>query len=224
MTDTQVRFLKAIAERLPAERVAEVHLFPPMRQGGAETGVAVIAVEPLRIVESDAAAEAEIVPGDEVAVDAAVEVDVDDEVAVDAAVEADVDDEVAVDAAVEADVNDESPYAPEPVAETPVAAEEAFAADEAELAADAAAVEPAEPIVRHVVYSARYRYTLKGPERGKWEADVVAEADAPLITVERVVRGVRERSGETNEPERLTAAQFHALVAGEAPWTVGRSA
>ncbi len=40
------RFLRAIAEFVPAERVAEVHLFPPMQQGGLETGVAVIAAYP----------------------------------------------------------------------------------------------------------------------------------------------------------------------------------
>jgi hypothetical protein len=46
MTDeTRTRFLAAIARQLPAERVIEVHLFAAMRQGGMESGVAVIAVE-----------------------------------------------------------------------------------------------------------------------------------------------------------------------------------
>jgi hypothetical protein len=44
MTESQARFVRAILERLPAERVVELHLFPPLRQGGAETGVAVIAL------------------------------------------------------------------------------------------------------------------------------------------------------------------------------------
>jgi hypothetical protein len=48
MTDGQLgeserRFLRAIAEQVPAERVLEVHLFPPLRQGRAETGAAVVA-------------------------------------------------------------------------------------------------------------------------------------------------------------------------------------
>ena len=30
------------------------------------------------------------------------------------------------------------------------------------------------PRIRHTVYTARYRLVQKGPERGKWEADVVA--------------------------------------------------
>ncbi len=125
------RFLRAVLERVPLERVTELHLFEPMRQGGVETGIAVLAVDADR-------------PG---------------------------------------------------------------AGDD--------------PVTRrHTVFTARYRTTLKGPERGKWECDVVAEADAPLVTVEAVVRGVRDRSGEAADPERLTAEAFHALVAGDAPWTI----
>lgn len=41
--DTRERFLRAIAERLSADRVEELHLFPPLRQGGIESAVAVIA-------------------------------------------------------------------------------------------------------------------------------------------------------------------------------------
>ena len=47
MTETQQRFLRAIAERVPKERVVEVHLFPAIRQGGVETGVAVVAEQPV---------------------------------------------------------------------------------------------------------------------------------------------------------------------------------
>ncbi len=66
---------------------------------------------------------------------------------------------------------------------------------------------------RHVVFSARYRWTRKGPDRGKWEQEIVAEADAPLITVEAVVRGVRERANEEFEPERLTGDEARAIIA-----------
>ena len=58
------------------------------------------------------------------------------------------------------------------------------------------------------MYTARYRLVQKGPERGKWEADVVAEAEAPLITVDLVVRGVQRRAGEESEIVRYTAAQL----------------
>ena len=68
------------------------------------------------------------------------------------------------------------------------------------------------PRVRHTIYTARYRLVIKGAERGKWEADVVAEAEAPLITVEAVVRGVQRRAGEDSAITRFSAAQVtHAL-------------
>src|ERR1700722_18688453 len=41
--ESERRFLRAIAEQIPAERVLELHLFPPLRQGRAETGAAVVA-------------------------------------------------------------------------------------------------------------------------------------------------------------------------------------
>src|SRR6187455_3021600 len=46
MTETQQRFLRAIAERVPMGQVVELHLFPPIRQGGVETGMAVVAEDP----------------------------------------------------------------------------------------------------------------------------------------------------------------------------------
>ncbi|GAB1342163.1 hypothetical protein [Gemmatimonas sp.] len=84
----------------------------------------------------------------------------------------------------------------------------AIAADEADEAlAMAIVAAPAKP-VRHTVYTARYRYIIKGPERGKWESSIKAEADAPLITVEMVVRGVQRRAGEESEIVRYSAAQI----------------
>jgi hypothetical protein len=131
--DTRRRFLLAIAEQLAAERVDEVRVFRPIRQGGQETGVAVIAVEPER---SASDADSSTLP-------------------------------------------------------------------------------------RHIVYSARYRLLLKGPERGRWEATVTAEADAPIATVEAVVRGVLRRAGENEEPERLTGEMFRQALVAE-PWTAPR--
>lgn len=109
--EPRTRFLREIAARIPSSRVTELYLFPPMRQGGIETGVAVIALA-----------------GDD------------------------------------------------------------------------------ERSTRQTVYTATYRLTLKGPDRGKWEASLQAEADAPLLTVGAVVQGVQRRSGDEMEPERLTAA------------------
>ena len=65
---------------------------------------------------------------------------------------------------------------------------------------------------RYTVYAAKYKLTLKGPERGRWECSVVAEADAPLVTVEMVVRGVLRRSGDADEPERMSGDEARDFV------------
>ena len=45
MTETQERFLRTVLTRVPLDTVVEMHLFPPLRRGTLETGVAVIATE-----------------------------------------------------------------------------------------------------------------------------------------------------------------------------------
>ncbi|HET9011947.1 MAG TPA: hypothetical protein VFN38_09035, partial [Gemmatimonadaceae bacterium] len=70
---------------------------------------------------------------------------------------------------------------------------------------------PAAP-ARYVVYTARYRLTLKGMDRGKWEMSVTEEADAPLVTVDAVVRGVSRRSGDADETVRLSGDEFRAAL------------
>src|SRR4051812_39868930 len=144
MTDeTKTRFLAGIAAQVPAERVAEVHLFGAIRQGGQESGVAVVAVDRVPALAADAGADAG-------AADAA-------------------------DAADDTVVTDTMP-------------------------------------TRYTVYTARFRHTLKGPERGKWELAVKEEADAPLLTVDAVVRGVSRRSGEADETIRLSGDEFRAAL------------
>ena len=132
--ETRERFLRAIAERLSADRVEELHLFPPLRQGGIESAVAVIAARPLP---------------------------------------------------------------PEPPVDTPVPDSD----------------EPA----RLTVYRAHYRLVLKGPERGTWDMGLIEEADAPPPTVGAVVRGVHERAGGDDEPERLSGDAFR-LAVSDRPW------
>ena len=111
--DPRTRFLREIAARVPATRVTELYMFPPLRQGGVETGVAVVALA-----------------GDD------------------------------------------------------------------------------ESSTRQTIYTATYRLALKGLERGKWEATMHAEGDAPLLTVGAVVRGVQRRSGDEMGLERLTASDL----------------
>ncbi|HET9635828.1 MAG TPA: hypothetical protein VFP26_07825 [Gemmatimonadaceae bacterium] len=150
MIETTERFLRDIAERIGLHSVDEVRLFPPLRQGGVETGVAVVAALPLPPEPADV------------------------------------------------HVADEPPEA---LSES--AGEEFLPIEE----------EDREIIVhRHTVFTARYRHTLKGPDRGKWEVDVQAEADAPLVTVDQVVKGVMKRAGEPFEPERITASEFKTIV------------
>lgn len=154
MIETTERFLREIADRVGLNAVDEVRLFPPLRQSGVETGVAVVAALPLPPEESHAQ-------------------------------------------------TSEEP----PEALTESAGDEFLPIEE----------EDREIIVhRHTVFTARYRHTLKGPDRGKWEVDVRAEADAPLVTVDQVVRGVMKRAGEAFEPERITASAFKTIVSGAA--------
>ena len=70
----------------------------------------------------------------------------------------------------------------------------------------------ASPPRRYVVCTARYRHTLKGPDRGKWEVTVTEEADAPLLTVDAVVRGVQRRSGDVDEIVRLSGDELRAAL------------
>ena len=197
MTETQQRFLRAIAERVPAEQVVEVHLFPAIRQGGVETGVAVVAEDPRKrapepvAVTVEANGTAEVLAahhGEPESQTVAAAVDV---------AEADAPD---VDV-VEAD-------AVEPDGAEPDVSDIEAAALEPDDERDRA--EP--PLSRFTIHTARYRLTLKGVDRGKWEVDVVAEADAPLDAVEAVVRGVQRRSGEGAEPDRLSTEAFREAL------------
>ena len=155
MIETTERFLRDIAERVGLHSVDEVRLFPPIRNSGVETGVAVVAALPLP-PEPESGVHSEAEP---------------------------------------------------PEALTESAGDEFLPIEEDER----------EIVVhRHTVFTARYRHTLKGPDRGKWEVDVQAEADAPLVTLDQVVRGVMKRAGEPFEPEKISATAFKALVEGAA--------
>lgn len=127
-SETSERFLRAITAHVPAERIAEIHVFAPIRQGGIESGVAVVAAWP------------------------------------------------------------DQPSEP-PTVDTQYERE-----------------------LRPVVYTARYRLTLKGPDRGKWECTVTAEAEAPLGTVVTVVRGVQRRAGDADDATRLDGSEIRSYL------------
>ena len=71
---------------------------------------------------------------------------------------------------------------------------------------------------RPLVLTARYTHTQKGPDRGKWELEILEQADAPMLTIEKVIQGVHQRLDETVEPERLGADDLRAALA-EGVWT-----
>ena len=200
MTETQQRFLRAIAERVPMAQVVELHLFPPIRQGGVETGVAVVAEAP----------QAPVAPVDSPQLGEPIEaiepIEPIEPIESSASLEAPEPVET-----VEPLEPVETMETPEPVEtmEPVVAVEDRVDANDGTYGEGHT---PSAP--RLTIYTARYRLTLKGVDRGKWEVDVVAEADAPLAAVDAVVRGVQRRSGEGAEPDRLTSDAFReALVA-----------
>jgi hypothetical protein len=197
MTETQQRFLRAIAERVPPEQVVEVHLFPAIRQGGVETGVAVVAEDPRKRAPEPVSVTVEANGTADVAT--AHYSDAEPQTAAPAidAAEVDASESVAELDLAELDV-------PEPDASTDATVAEAEQDDGRD------DVDP--PVSRFTIHTARYRLTLKGVDRGKWEVDVVAEADAPLDAVEAVVRGVQRRSGEGAEPDRLTTESFREAL------------
>ena len=183
--DTRERFLRAITAQVPADQIAEVHLFRPLRRGGTETGVAVIAAEHA-----------------------------------DMALASDGPSPVAASAvSIAAPVAEDSTIAEEeqgPYADMPAPTQSDDVEIDAHVALEDATASAADlPPQRHTVFTARYRLTLKGAERGKWEFDVVADADAPLGTVDTVVRGVLRRAGDEEEPERLTADGVRAALDGQ---------
>jgi hypothetical protein len=135
LTETRERFLIAILAQIAAERITEIHFFSPIKQGGVESGVAVVVERAAVLPEPEHEPEPELLP--------------------------------------------------------------------AELAP-----------LRCVVHTARYRLTLKGLDRGKWEMSVAAEADAPLATVEAVVRGVQRRSGDVDDATRMDETEVRAFADG----------
>lgn len=185
--ETCTRFLGAIAKQIPADRVIEVHLFAAIRQGGVESGVAVIALEretaPSLDVDRGYAPPSDVAEAAEEETNHAVVVH----------------DQLADETAFVADetIADESPYREELPATTAV--------DEDEPS-------PTPPASRYTVYSARYRHALKGLDRGKWEVSMIEEADAPLLTIDAVVRGVQRRSGDVDETIRLSGDEFRAAL------------
>ncbi len=241
MTETQERFLRTVLSRVPLDSVVELHLFPPIRRGTLETGVAVIATvlppAPVAMlmeeeISADTPAEMSSAEdgddGDSAVLDSDAACANDEGAVLDSdAAEIEMTDD-AIDeprtaSAVQSEpaVDDDSPYLDEPEAAAASAAHDADAANEADMteAADDVddAVDTVAPLAipspRMRILTAAYRHTIKGIDRGKWSVDVQEEADAPLDAVEAVLRGVRHRSTEPADPEQVSHEALTALVA-----------
>jgi hypothetical protein len=145
MTETQQRFLKAIAERVNGGNVAEVRLYPTVRVGPIESGVAIVATKETMPVE---------------------------------------------------------------VSVEQISADGDLGGSELRMTA--------EQPDRLSILTAHFRHTVKGPDRGKWEFNMVHDANAPIETVESVVRGVARRAGEDGEPELLSGTDFQRALTE--PW------
>lgn len=173
MTETQQRFLKEIADRMNGGRVAEVRLYPTLRVGPIESGVAIVATE-------------ERTPPVETVVET-------------------VSGEIPVEVVVSAEES--------VAADDGVVVQESVVAEESVTVADAPVTTRNE---RLSILTAHFRHTIKGPDRGKWEFTMVHDADAPIETVENVVRGVARRAGEDGEPELLSGNDFQRALTE--PW------
>ncbi len=215
VSEVTERFLRAVIAEVPLELIEELHLFSPLRQGTVETGIAVLAArkaapvveEQLELAEEQHAAAAD---ASEAVTAEAMEPEAEEQqTAIAESPEAEgAEQQTAIAAEAEA-IEPEAGVAEAEGAEPAVEAPAIEATDVEAAEVPAAAVSP-RPLStqRHTVFTARYRYVIKGPERGKWEASLKAEADAPLITVETVVRGVQRRAGEESEIVRYSAAQI----------------
>jgi hypothetical protein len=197
------RFFRAIAERIDADRVEEVHVFPAIRQGGRESGVAVVTLRPAPFENEQAEGE----PLESELIESGL-----------------LESEAAEGEPLEDDLSEGAESGSEPAGST---------APEEEIAENALSdgeipggdvTPPSAPVPRRfTVLRAHYRLQLKGPDRGKWEVGVVEEADAPAATVDEVVRGVHERAGgwSVEGPEHLTGDEFRAALVEE-PWSATR--
>ncbi len=260
MNDTTRRFLNSVLLRVPESRIVELRLFPAMRQGGIESGVAVLAVEsgfdtpaeaPAPVIDvvldevleepGEVMGEREVLMAPELADEAeAAEGLVDTRETSDAEVRADVslseivldelERETARDVARDGVEEEEAALA----ADFSGPSEEVILAEADVIIADAAPDEAEETIAlgdilalpspdvvaeaphtgpsRLAILCARYKLVFKGPDRGKFDLEIMHQADAPLETLDRVISGVMRRSGEEAEPARYDARSLRAAL------------
>lgn len=261
MNDTTRRFLDAVLERVPESRIVEVRLFPAIRQGGVESGIAVLAVDPeppLPIPDAsgleaadglesmfESFAEGEVregeTPVDLVAIDDdASEVEADAVIPAKRAItsaepqpvvvsvpthtDRTTEREVGLEGIADAPTQELPVTADQPPSEIPIdlaragsdTAPSADADDDLALGDILALPSPEEQAApghdRLAILCARYKLIVKGPDRGKWDMEIVHQADAPIDTLDHVIKGVVRRSGDDAVPERFTRQSLRDLL------------
>ena len=226
---TRERFLLAIAAELPAERFIELHFFHPIRQSGIESGVAVIAaypeVQPEVVLADAPPVEEPVVLDDLVVLSEAPPVILSEAPPVilseakDLLLDQESEQQILRRSAPQDDREGVVPQDDRGSRSAPQDDRDGVVPQDDRGSRSAPQDDNAEGVAsrdektrRYTVYSARYKLVLKGPDRGKWEFTLVAEADAPLVTVESVVRGVMRRSGDAEEPERMSGDEARAYL------------
>jgi hypothetical protein len=196
LTETRERFLRAIIAQIPPDRIAEIHFFQSIKQGGVESGVAVVAGWPDAVVPPVVPPVVPVAAPEVLDAEPVADPAVDDESSDEESSDEESSDDAAAEAAVQETAEDVAELIPELIPE-PIP----------------------EPVsdrgTRHVIYTARYRLTLKGLDRGKWETHVFAEADAPLVTIDAVVRGVQRRSGDVDDATRMDGDEVRLFAAAK---------
>lgn len=198
--DPRDRFLRAIVDEISVDRIAEIHLFPALRSGGRETAVAVVAARADEgFVQGELpppVGETEMIPVEESA--------------------------SAPPGEGGADGEPRSEHSVPMTGGPPPEIQDDTAIAESSHHSGFADIDPTpdDRLPRLVVYSAVYRWTRKGPDRGQWEVEITAEADAPLYAVGDVVRGVQRRAGDEGEPELITPEALRVALS-DRPWATG---
>lgn len=263
MNDTTRRFLDAVLERVPESRIVEVRLFPAIRQGGVESGIAVLAVHP---EPSLALPGTSVLDADDVSdslFDEATEVGgrrgetpvglraFDDDTTDSEPSPEDFSSPGEGPAGREEREISASPTAPDeelpereimiegiapvPTPGDPAAADEdgpaeEIAVDRGATFSDTDRAEADDTIAlgdlfalparstpqaghdRLAILCARYKLIVKGPDRGRWDLEIVHQADAPLDTLDSVIKGVVRRSGDDAVPERFSRQSLRDLL------------
>jgi len=67
------------------------------------------------------------------------------------------------------------------------------------------------------VHTARYMMPTRGKQRGRARVEIATVGEGPADTVDEVVRGVQERTGEPDPPVAIDPAVWYGVEDDESP-------